>query len=75
MHVSAPVIPAAEAALARSNVANDPNVASGGSGVLDAQLDSLDEQLRSFESKFAEYDDMLKTLETASESESDYCVS
>ena len=61
--------------MARSNVASDPNVASGGSGVLDAQLDSLDEQLRSFESKFAEYDDMLKTLETASESESDYCVS
>ena len=43
--------------------------------MLDAQLDSLDAQLRSFESKFAEYDEMLKTLETASESESDYCVS
>ena len=63
------------AASASSNVASDANVASGGSGVLEAQLDNLDEQLRSFESKFAEYDEMLKTLETASESESDCCVS
>ena len=68
-------MPRSEVASATSTMAGDPNVASGGSGVLEAQLDSLDEQLRSFESKFAEYDEMLKTLETASESESDYCVS
>ena len=68
-------MPVSDVSSSAANLESDPGAASGGSAALDAQLDSLDAQLRSFESKFAEYDEMLKTLETASESESDYCVS
>jgi hypothetical protein len=59
-----------------SSFAAGASSVTGGSGnALEDQLDNLDLQLQSFESNLVEYDEMLKTLETASESESDYCVS